>query len=83
MTHASQPPLAVVTGASSGTNLFERADMLDTKVGAGAKDDPAKVAEQGFEALMRGEDHVVAGSRKNKAQAVEQHRRMAEPGSAS
>jgi len=76
------------------TNFFERADMLDTKVGAGEKDDPAQVAEQGFEALMRGDDHVVAGSFKNKAQAVagkvvpdtvkaEMHRRMAEPGSAS
>jgi short-subunit dehydrogenase len=75
------------------TNFFERADMMDTKVGTGSKDDPAKVAEQGFEALMKGDDHVVAGSLKNKAQAVaakampdtmkaEMHRRMAEPGSA-
>jgi uncharacterized protein len=75
------------------TNFFERADMMDTKVGAGEKDDPAKVAEQGFEALMKGDDHVVAGSFKNKVQAVagkvvpdtakaEMHRKMAEPGSA-
>jgi uncharacterized protein len=74
------------------TNFFERADMMDTKVGAGPKDDPAKVAEQGFEALMKGDDHVVAGSLKNKVQAVaakampdtakaEMHRKMAEPGS--
>ncbi|WP_433221758.1 SDR family NAD(P)-dependent oxidoreductase [Dactylosporangium sp. CS-047395] len=76
------------------TNFFDRADMGDTKVGAGAKDDPARVAEQGFEALMRGDDHVVAGSFTNKVQAVAakvlpdtakaaMHRRMAEPGSAS
>jgi uncharacterized protein len=52
------------------TNFFERADMMDTKVGTGSKDDPATVAEQGFEALMKGDDHVVAGSLKNKAQAV-------------
>ncbi|MFB9447311.1 SDR family NAD(P)-dependent oxidoreductase [Dactylosporangium vinaceum] len=75
------------------TNFFERADMMDTKVGAGKKDDPAKVAEQGFKALMDGDDHVVAGSFKNKVQAVvgkalpdtakaEMHRKMAEPGSA-
>jgi len=75
------------------TNFFERADMLDTKVGAGPKDNPAKVAEQGFEALMQDDDHVVAGSSKNKVQAVaakampdtakaEMHRKMAEPGSA-
>jgi short-subunit dehydrogenase len=76
------------------TNFFERADMMDTKVGAGQKDDPAQVAEQGFEALMKGDDHVVAGSFKNKAQAVAakampdtakagMHRKMAEPGSAA
>jgi short-subunit dehydrogenase len=72
------------------TNFFARADMLDTPVGEGSKDDPAKVAEQGFAALMRGDDHVVAGSFKNKVQAVagkvvpdtakaEMHRRMAQP----
>jgi uncharacterized protein len=76
------------------TEFFERADMMDTNVGQGKKDDPAKVAKQGFEALMKGKDHVVAGSVKNKAQAVankvvpdtakaEMHRKMAEPGSGS
>src|SRR5690348_2646362 len=76
------------------TNFFERADMQDTKIGANQKDDPAQVAKQGFEALMKGDDHVVAGSLKNKIQAVagkavpdtakaEMHRKMAEPGSAS
>lgn len=75
------------------TDFFERAGMLDTKAGAGDKDDPAQVAEQGFEALMRGDDHVVAGSFKNRAQVAagrvmpdtakaEMHRKMAEPGSA-
>jgi short-subunit dehydrogenase len=74
------------------TNFFEVADMTDTRVGAGEKDDPAQVAKQGFEALMKGDDHVVAGSLKNKVQAVankvvpdtakaEMHRKMAEPGS--
>jgi uncharacterized protein len=74
------------------TEFFDRADMQDTRVGQGKKDDPAKVAKQGFEALMKGKDHVVAGSVKNKAQAVankvvpdtakaEMHRKMAEPGS--
>ena len=37
------------------TEFFERADMLDTKVGAGEKDDPADVARDGFEALMDGQ----------------------------
>ena len=43
------------------TAFFERADMLDTKVGASDKDDPADVARQGFEALMAGRERVVAG----------------------
>jgi short-subunit dehydrogenase len=74
------------------TNFFHRADMDDTRVGSGSKDDPALVAKQGFEALMKGDDQVVAGSLKNKVQAVagkvipdalkaEAHRKMAEPGS--
>lgn len=75
------------------TNFFHRAEMDDTKVGAGTKDDPAQVAEQGFEALMKGKQKVVAGSAKTKTQGAmskvlpdnakaEMHRKMAEPGSA-
>ncbi len=75
------------------TNFFARAGMQETKVGAGEKDDPAQVAEQGFKALMEGDDHVVAGSMKNKMQVLagkllpdtmkaEMHRDLAEPGSA-
>jgi uncharacterized protein len=68
--------------------------MEDTKVGAAKKDDPAVVAKEGFEALMAGKDHVVAGSMKNKVQstmskvvgettAAEMHRKQAEPGGAN
>jgi uncharacterized protein len=74
------------------TEFFERADMLDTKVGSSDKDDPADVARQGFEALMAGEERVVAGSLSTKLQGkgsrfmpdrvkAGMHRRMAEPGS--
>ena len=75
------------------TEFFERADMLDTKVGADPKkSDPADVARVGFEAMLKGEGDVVAGM-KNKLQAAmaavtpqsvlaEQHRKMAEPGTA-
>jgi short-subunit dehydrogenase len=74
------------------TNFFTRADMEDTKVGAGKKDDPAQVAKQGFEALMAGKDKIIAGSMKTKAQGVANkvlpdkmkaaaHRQMAEPDS--
>lgn len=75
------------------TNFFHRAEMDDTKVGSSSKDDPAQVAEQGFEALMGGKDKLVAGSVGTKAQGLANkvlpdklkagaHRRMAEPGSA-
>jgi short-subunit dehydrogenase len=75
------------------TEFFERADMLDTKVGQSKKDDPVDVAKVGFEAMMNGEGDVVAGW-KNKLQSAaalitpsdvlaEQHRKMAEPGSAN
>lgn len=83
---------ALMPGATE-TNFFHRADMDDTKVGAGKKDSAAEVAREGFEALMAGKDHIVAGSFKNKAQATaahvipdpavaEMHRSMSEPGSA-
>jgi uncharacterized protein len=52
------------------TEFFERAGMEDTKVAEADKDDPAEVAEQGFEAMLAGKDHVIAGSRKNKAQVT-------------
>jgi short-subunit dehydrogenase len=55
------------------TEFFHRADMDDTKVGAVEKDDPAEVAREGYEALMAGKDHVIAGSFKNKLQATMAH----------
>jgi uncharacterized protein len=74
------------------TNFFHRAGMDDTKVGREKKDDPAKVARQGFEALMTGEEKVLAGSFKNKLFGLagrffpervkaKMHRRMSEPDS--
>jgi len=75
------------------TEFFERADMMDTKVGQSKKDDAATVARQGFEAMIKGKGDVVTGWQ-NKLQsaisriapqgtAAEQHRKMAEPGSGS
>lgn len=74
------------------TNFFHRADMDDTKVGVSQKDDPAQVAEQGFQALMDGKDHVVAGAMMNHVMAADlvpdrvkiaMHADMAKPGGAS
>ncbi len=74
------------------TEFFERADMLDTKVGRQKKDDPADVARVGFDAMMKGEGDVVSGWKNKLRSAIanvtpagvlaEQHRKMAEPGSA-
>ncbi len=84
--------VSVLMPGATDTQFFERADMMDTKVGTDKKDDPADVAKVGFEAMMSGEADVVAGM-KNKLQATaanvmpatmlaEQHRKMAEPGTA-
>lgn len=43
------------------TDFFERAGLEDTKIGQAKKDDPADVAKQGFEAMMRGDGDVVTG----------------------
>jgi short-subunit dehydrogenase len=72
------------------TDFFERAGMEGTKVAEGPKDDPADVARAGVEALLAGDDHVVAGSWRNKLQtaaaavlpdavAAKVHRSMTEP----
>ncbi|MGE3975421.1 MAG: SDR family NAD(P)-dependent oxidoreductase [Bdellovibrionales bacterium] len=59
----------VVTSLQPGatdTNFFERARMTDTKAGQAKKDAPSDVAKDGFEAVMSGKDHIVAGSFMNK-----------------
>jgi short-subunit dehydrogenase len=75
------------------TEFFERAGMLDTRVGGNpeAQDDPADVARDGFEAMMKGDERVVSASLSTKLQGrfsrvlpdrakAAMHRRMAEPG---
>jgi short-subunit dehydrogenase len=77
---------------ATDTEFFSRADMLDTKVGTAQKMDAYEVAKIGFKAMMNGDGDVVAGL-KNKLQSAiasvtpsavlaEQHRKMAEPGTA-
>lgn len=75
---------------ATDTEFFERADMEDTKVGrSDSKADPAKVARDGYDALLEGEAHTVSGFM-NKVQDVfagvipepilaQMHRKMAEP----
>jgi short-subunit dehydrogenase len=74
------------------TEFFERADMLDTKVGTQEKADPADVARDGWNAMKAGRGHVVSGwgNKLKVAMAhvmpagmlAEQHRKEAEPGTA-
>lgn len=71
------------------TDFFERAGAEDTKVGKAPKADPAKVAKDGYDALLAGDTQVVSGFM-NKVQTffadilpddvvAEMHRRMAQP----
>ncbi len=72
------------------TEFFERADMMDTKVGQAKKDDAAEVAKTGFDAMMRGDGDVVSGWMNKLRTAIasvapagvmaEMHRGMAAPG---
>jgi short-subunit dehydrogenase len=74
------------------TEFFERADLMDTKVGQEKKMDPAEVAMTGFDAMMNGDGDVVTGWMNKLRSAIanitpagvlaEQHRGMTEPGSA-
>jgi short-subunit dehydrogenase len=73
------------------TEFFERADLMDTKVGQSSKDDPADVAKVGYDAMMAGKGDVVSGWQNKLRSAIatitpsgvlaEMHRGMAEPGS--
>ena len=72
------------------TEFFERADLQNTPVGEDdSKEDPAKTAKNGWDAMMAGKPGVVSGFM-NKVQAAftgvlpdtvlaEMHRHMAEP----
>jgi uncharacterized protein len=77
------------------TNFFHRAGMDDTEVGTKGKEtnDPADVAKQGYDALMKGEQEVFASSLKTKLEGVvgkimpdsvkaAQHQKLAEHGTA-
>jgi uncharacterized protein len=75
------------------TEFFERADLMDTRVGVEKKQAASDVAKQGYEAMMRGEGDVITGWNNKLRAAIanvtpneilaEQHRKMAEPGGAS
>jgi short-subunit dehydrogenase len=84
--------LTTLMPGATDTEFFARADMLDTAVGQDdSKADPAKVAQDGWSAMLHGKGHVVSGLM-NKLQVAaagvvpqailaDRHRAMAEPGS--
>jgi len=85
--------VTVLMPGPTDTDFFETADLMDTRIGTGKKADPARVARDGFEAMLRGDQHEVSGFA-NKMQVMmanilpdstlaEQHRKQAEPGSAA
>lgn len=61
--------VTVLMPGATETRFFARAGMTDTKVGAGRKQDPVSVAEAGWQAVISGDDKVVAGAA-NKAQVL-------------
>jgi short-subunit dehydrogenase len=71
------------------TDFFERADMMDTKIGQQEKDDPRMVAKAGFDAMMAGKGEVITGWQNKLRAAIahvvpadtlaEMHRGMAQP----
>jgi uncharacterized protein len=82
--------VTVLMPGPTDTEFFRRANMLDTPVGKDdGKEDPAKTARNGWDAMMDGSAHVVSGV-KNKIQAAlshltpdtmlaKQHSKMAKP----
>lgn len=62
---------ALQPGATD-TDFFNKADMQDSKILDTKLSDPAKVAKDGYEALMKGDDKVVSGL-KNKAMVGMSH----------
>lgn len=84
--------LTTLMPGATDTEFFARADMLDTNVGTAKKADPAKVAQDGWAAMLAGEGHIVSGWT-NKLQVLASgvvpqpilaamHRKLAEPGTA-
>ncbi len=82
--------VTVLMPGPTDTEFFRRANMLDTPVGQDdGKEDPAKTARNGWDAMIGGSAHVVSGV-KNKIQAAlshltpdtmlaKQHSKMAKP----
>jgi short-subunit dehydrogenase len=88
----TQVTVTCLMPGATEAEFFRRADMMDTAIGTTEKDDPAEVAKNGFDAMMKGEGDVVSGFKNKVLSAVanvipagvlaRQHRKTAEPGTA-
>lgn len=85
----SEVTVTCLMPGATDTEFFVRADLLDTEIGKQKKADPAKVARDGYEALLAGKPGIVSGFM-NKVEAAiagilpdtmlaEMHRKQAEP----
>lgn len=85
--------ITILQPGPTETNFFHRAGMDDTKVGTDKKASPVDVAEEGYNALMDGEENHIAGF-KNRVQAniakvmpqavaAKMHKNMTKPNSES
>ena len=57
----SRVAITCLLPGATDTPFFEEADMLDTVVGQAPKADPARVARDGYQALLKGETMIVSG----------------------
>ncbi|WP_040838239.1 SDR family NAD(P)-dependent oxidoreductase [Nocardia brevicatena] len=65
--------VTVLMPGPTDTDFFRRAGMLHTPIGRGPKEDPARVARQGVEALLEDKQKVVGGSLGTRAMATVAH----------
>lgn len=57
--------LTVLMPGATESNFWEKADARDTKIGVSEKATPQSVAEEAFEALMKGEEKIIPGFMNN------------------
>jgi short-subunit dehydrogenase len=68
--HGTGVGVTALQPGPTDTRFFDRAGMDGSKADEGHKDDPERVARDGIQAMQAGDDHVVAGSFRNKVQVA-------------
>lgn len=60
----SNVTLTALQPGATDTDFFNKADMQDSKILDTKLSDPAKVAKDGYQALMKGDDKIISGLKK-------------------